>query len=81
MTTLEQDFYSTSTTNTYMDTNCCHTSMNNHRMTPSTHNKLKAQAQSPLNAIDKSSAVGIVEMYLDVQDEFTFSVVFGVLRF
>jgi hypothetical protein len=39
------------------------------------------QAQSPLNAIDKSSAPGIVEMYLDVQDEFTFSVVFGVLRF
>jgi hypothetical protein len=39
------------------------------------------QAQSPPNAIDKSGAVGIVEMYLDVQDEFTFGVVFGVLRF
>jgi hypothetical protein len=39
------------------------------------------QAQSPPNVIDKSNAARIVEMYLDVQDEFTSSVVFGVLRF
>jgi hypothetical protein len=35
------------------------------------------QGQSPPNAIDKINAEpGIVAMYLDVQDEFTFSVFF-----